>query len=132
LPRPTADNINLAWPFGGSQLTGKLKRKKERLVQANSDRAESVRAAIETVVQTFVKGDRAIEIQSSDLSGFYLSYGYLYVCRVFFSAADDNHVIVALQKDAGDESTVYSGSFNKLKIQSAVKEALLDWYTSLF
>lgn len=98
----------------------------------NMDAIESTQKLLEPIIDAFIKEDRSLHLQSSDARNFYIGYGYLHVCRVCISSVHSDSVRVHLESDRLGLFHVYAGEVNDEAIETSVKNALLEWYRSLF
>lgn len=96
------------------------------------DRVEQTKSTLQPVLKEFVEGDRDLQIQSSDASGFFISYGYRHVCRVGIVTHEGETVDITMDTGHGLLVRVYHGPVRENEIKATVKASLLQWYKSLF
>lgn len=111
--RRVTTNMNASKGFSGDQ-----------------DSLQKVSEIVKSAVDDFVKEDRSLLLQSNDLANFFISYGFNYVCRIWISSATAKSTEILMQGQSA--SRLYSGEIQEKAIEKAIKNALLQWYSSLF
>lgn len=110
-------------------------KSREPAVSGNANTLESINQLIMPTVEAFVKQDRSLAVQYSDIQDIFIAYGFHKVCRLSISTQGDR-VEIDIQHDSGMKTPIYSGNYGKKnlekQIKESVKEGLLQWYTSLF
>lgn len=107
-------------------------KREEQIDVGNVETIARVQKLMTPIIKAFIKEDRSLNIQSSDLRSFYIGYGLFRVCRVSIFSSSTDSIRIHLESDTDVVSNVYEGDFNEKAIESSVKDALLKWYTSLF
>lgn len=89
---------------------------------------------IHSVVDKFVTGDDALNIQSSRQDQMFVSYAYVFICQIRVMAVAD-HVRIDVRGEPNGtflRSVMLSLPADKDKTKDWVGKSLLDWYESLF
>ena len=89
---------------------------------------------IRPVVDKFVAGDDALNIQSSKQDQMFVSYAYVSICQIRVTAVADHVRIDVRGEPYGTflRSVLFSLPAEKDKTKDWVEKSLLDWYESLF
>ncbi|SEO41037.1 hypothetical protein [Paenibacillus sp. OV219] len=95
-----------------------------------TDVIERVKSEMMPVIRAFVETDRTLEIQSNTFRAIYLSYANARIYGLWVSATHLDSINIDAVFDS-ISTRIYSGSFIEKEIKTAVKNALLDWYSKI-
>ncbi|AZN39426.1 hypothetical protein [Paenibacillus albus] len=112
----------------------KLKQEKMNKTHWAQDDAkdvlERVNSEMMPVIRAFVDTDRALEMQSNTFRAIYISYANVRILGLLVSATSSDSINIDAVFDSVS-TCIYSGSFIEKEIKTAVKNALIDWYSKI-